>query len=85
MHISDGTAAAHHVSQHVADAVAEVRPRMRGWLHAATAPVALVAGVLIVTTCYVALNLVYLRLLPLDDVRASTRIAADADYADSFL
>jgi APA family basic amino acid/polyamine antiporter len=45
---------------------------------AKTIPVALVAGVLIVTACYVALNLVYLRLLPLDEVRASTRIAADA-------
>jgi APA family basic amino acid/polyamine antiporter len=45
---------------------------------ARTIPVALVAGVLIVTTCYVALNLVYLRLMPLDEVRASTRIAADA-------
>jgi basic amino acid/polyamine antiporter, APA family len=41
-------------------------------------PAALVAGVAIVTACYVALNLVYLRLLPLDVVRTSTRIAADA-------
>lgn len=32
----------------MADVVAEVRPKMRGWLHAATAPVALVAGVLLV-------------------------------------
>jgi basic amino acid/polyamine antiporter, APA family len=31
-----------------------------------------------VTACYVALNLVYLRLLPLEAVRSSTRIAADA-------
>ncbi|HJR58539.1 MAG TPA: amino acid permease [Vicinamibacterales bacterium] len=45
---------------------------------AKTIPVALVLGVAIVTVCYVALNLVYLRLLPLDAVRASTRIAADA-------
>jgi APA family basic amino acid/polyamine antiporter len=41
-------------------------------------PAALVTGVAIVTACYVALNLVYLRLLPLDAVRTSTRIAADA-------
>jgi APA family basic amino acid/polyamine antiporter len=41
-------------------------------------PAALLAGVAIVTACYVALNLVYLRLLPLDVVRSSTRIAADA-------
>jgi APA family basic amino acid/polyamine antiporter len=41
-------------------------------------PAALVVGVAIVTACYVALNLVYLRVLPLDVVRSSTRIAADA-------
>ena len=41
-------------------------------------PAALVLGVAIVTACYVALNLVYLRVLPLDVVRSSTRIAADA-------
>jgi APA family basic amino acid/polyamine antiporter len=45
---------------------------------ARTIPVALVAGVMVVTLCYVALNVVYLRLLPLDSVRSSTRIAADA-------
>jgi basic amino acid/polyamine antiporter, APA family len=45
---------------------------------ARTIPVALVAGVLVVTACYIALNVVYLRLLPLDAVRSSTRIAADA-------
>jgi APA family basic amino acid/polyamine antiporter len=41
-------------------------------------PAALVSGVVIVTVCYIALNLVYLRVLPLDVVRSSTRIAADA-------
>jgi APA family basic amino acid/polyamine antiporter len=41
-------------------------------------PAALVAGIAIVTVWYIALNLVYLRLLPLDLVRSSTRIAADA-------
>ena len=41
-------------------------------------PAALLWGVSIVTACYVALNLVYLRVLPLDVVRSSTRIAADA-------
>jgi basic amino acid/polyamine antiporter, APA family len=49
---------------------------------ARTIPVALVAGVAIVTTCYIALNVVYLRVLPLDTVRTSTRVAADA--ADAF-
>ena len=41
-------------------------------------PSALLWGVAIVTASYVALNLVYLRVLPLDTVRSSTRIAADA-------
>jgi APA family basic amino acid/polyamine antiporter len=45
---------------------------------ATTIPVALMVGVSIVTACYVALNMVYLRLLPLDVVRSSTRVAADA-------
>ena len=35
-------------------------------------------GVAIVTACYVALNLLYLAVLPLNTVRSSTRIAADA-------
>jgi APA family basic amino acid/polyamine antiporter len=48
-----------------------------------TIPVALVAGVGIVTACYIALNLVYLAVLPVDAVRSSTRIAADA--ADALL
>jgi len=52
-------------------------------LAARTIPVALVTGVAIVTAAYVALNLVYLRVLPLDAVRSSTRIAADA--ADALL
>ncbi|CAN5459837.1 hemolysin III family protein [soil metagenome] len=45
-------AAAHSVSgqvaEHVAEIVAEVKPRMRGWLHAGTAPLTLVGGVLLV-------------------------------------
>ena len=45
---------------------------------ATSIPFALVAGVAIVTACYLLMNLVYLRLLPLDTVRSSTRIAADA-------
>jgi len=43
-----------------------------------TIPFALVAGVAVVTFCYVGLNEVYLLLLPIETVRASTRIAADA-------
>jgi APA family basic amino acid/polyamine antiporter len=43
-----------------------------------TLPRALLIGTVIVTLCYAGLNAIYLRLLPLDAVRASTRVAADA-------
>jgi APA family basic amino acid/polyamine antiporter len=43
-----------------------------------TIPRSLVLGTLIVTVCYVALNAVYLRVLSIERVTASTRIAADA-------
>ena len=43
-----------------------------------TLPRALLIGTVIVTFCYAGLNAIYLRLLPLDAVRASTRVAADA-------
>ena len=46
-----------------------------------TIPRALVLGTLIVTACYVALNSIYLRVLSIDGVTASTRIAADAAEA----
>jgi APA family basic amino acid/polyamine antiporter len=45
---------------------------------ARTIPRALLFGTLIVTACYAGLNTVYLRVLPLDAVRASTHVAADA-------
>ena len=45
---------------------------------ARTIPRALVIGILIVTACYCGLNAVYLKVLPLDAVRTSTRVAADA-------
>ncbi|MFB3854627.1 MAG: amino acid permease [Vicinamibacterales bacterium] len=48
-----------------------------------TIPAALIIGTAIVTACYVLLNIVYLYVLPLDAVMASTRIAADA--ADAVL
>ncbi len=50
---------------------------------AKTIPRALIIGTLIVTACYAGLNAIYLRVLPLDAVRASTRVAADA--ADALL
>ena len=50
---------------------------------ATTIPRALVLGTLIVTACYAGLNAIYLRVLPLDALRASTRVAADA--ADALL
>ena len=42
-----------------------------------TIPRSLVLGTLIVTACYIGLNAVYLSVLPLDRVIASTRVAAD--------
>jgi len=42
-----------------------------------TIPRALTLGIVIVTTCYVALNAVYFYVLPLDKVEQSPRIAAD--------
>jgi APA family basic amino acid/polyamine antiporter len=43
-----------------------------------TIPRALLLGTLIVTACYAGLNALYLRVLPLDAIRSSTRVAADA-------
>jgi basic amino acid/polyamine antiporter, APA family len=48
-----------------------------------TIPAALIIGTATVTVCYVALNLAYLYVLPLDAVIGSTRVAADA--ADAVL
>jgi len=43
-----------------------------------TIPRALMLGTMIVTVCYIALNAVYMYILPLDMVASSSRIAADA-------
>jgi APA family basic amino acid/polyamine antiporter len=43
-----------------------------------TIPLSLFFGIVIVTACYLALNAVYLYILPLETVASSTRIAADA-------
>jgi len=43
-----------------------------------TIPRALIIGTLVVTGCYVALNAVYLYVLPVEAVASSTRVAADA-------
>jgi APA family basic amino acid/polyamine antiporter len=48
-----------------------------------TIPMALMIGTAIATACYVALNVAYLYVLPLDAVMHSTRVAADA--ADAVL
>jgi APA family basic amino acid/polyamine antiporter len=48
-----------------------------------TIPRALMIGTAIVTACYVALNVVYLYVLPMGAVMSSTRVAADA--ADAVL
>ncbi|MDQ4080818.1 MAG: amino acid permease [Gemmatimonadota bacterium] len=46
-----------------------------------TIPRALVLGTLIVTACYIGLNAIYLRVLSIEGVTVSTRIAADAAEA----
>lgn len=43
-----------------------------------TIPRALMIGTAVVTTCYVAMNAVYMWVLPLETIAASTRVAADA-------
>lgn len=43
-----------------------------------TIPRALVIGTVVVTGCYLAMNAVYMYVLPLDVVASSTRVAADA-------
>ena len=45
---------------------------------ARTVPRALLLGTLVVTACYAGLNAIYLRVLPLDAVRSSSHVAADA-------
>jgi len=46
-----------------------------------TIPCALILGTMIVTVCYIALNAVYMYVLPLNTVASSSRIAADAANA----
>jgi APA family basic amino acid/polyamine antiporter len=46
-----------------------------------TIPHALMLGTVIVTVCYIAMNAVYMHILPLEVIRSSTRIAADAANA----
>ncbi len=48
-----------------------------------TIPRALIVGTLIVTACYVAMNAVYMYVLPISTVASSTRVAAD--FADALL
>jgi hemolysin III len=37
-----------HLRDHVRDALEEVKPKLRGWLHAATAPLTLAAGIVLI-------------------------------------
>jgi APA family basic amino acid/polyamine antiporter len=48
---------------------------------ARTIPRALLIGTVVVTACYAGLNAIYLRVLPLEAVRASSHVAADAAQA----
>jgi hemolysin III len=40
--------AGEHFGEHVREVIEEVKPHLRGWLHAATAPLALAAGIVLV-------------------------------------
>lgn len=40
--------AAHHVRERVREVKEEVKPKLRGWLHAATTPLALAAGIVLI-------------------------------------
>jgi hemolysin III len=40
--------AADHLREHVREMLDEVKPRLRGWLHAATAPLTLAAGIVLI-------------------------------------
>ena len=40
--------AAEHLREHVREVLDEVKPRLRGWLHAATAPLTLAAGIVLI-------------------------------------
>lgn len=42
------TEVAEHLGEHVREVIDEVKPHLRGWLHAATAPLALAAGIVLV-------------------------------------
>ena len=40
--------ATHHAAEHLTSALHELKPRLRGWLHAVTAPLTLAAGVVLI-------------------------------------
>lgn len=48
MNTQDRSHHAHGVGEHVHEALDEIKPHLRGWLHAATAPLALAAGIVLV-------------------------------------
>jgi hemolysin III len=45
---SHAAEAVEHLGEHLAAVVAEVKPRLRGWLHAVTSPLTLAAGVVLI-------------------------------------
>ncbi len=46
--VESASETADHLSHHVRDAMEEVKPKLRGWLHAATAPLSLAAGIVLI-------------------------------------
>ena len=48
-HVTEAASdASERIGEHVRDVIEEVKPRLRGWLHAATAPLALAAGIVLI-------------------------------------
>src|SRR5262245_63087442 len=46
--IRHGNEVIRHGLDHLAETVAEVKPKLRGWLHLATAPLTLAAGIVLI-------------------------------------
>ena len=46
--VGAGHQAVDHVGEHVSEALGEVKPRLRGWLHAITSPLTLAAGIVLI-------------------------------------
>lgn len=48
--------AAEHLGEHLAEVLTEIKPKLRGWLHAVTAPLTLAAGIVLIVLSPTALT-----------------------------